>query len=72
MERKRYLELCQQFSIGNNVLVVYDGVAYRPKNLLISFDKNGKCKNSAILKDVNCNSERQVLLERVREYEKEI
>lgn len=70
MERKRYLELCQRFSVGNNVFVVCDGVSYRPKSLLISFDKSGKCKNSAILEDVNSNSTRQVLLERVQEYEK--
>ena len=70
MERKRYLELCQQFSVGNDLFVVYDGIAYRPKSLLISFDKNGKCQNSAILEDANSNSTRQVLLERVQEYEK--
>jgi hypothetical protein len=70
MERKRYLELCQKVAVGNNLVVLYDGTKYKPKSLLISFNDNGECQNSAILQDLKCTSTRQVLLERVVENER--
>ena len=68
IKRKEYLEMCQKvsvlpggiFGIKQNVpddlKVVYDGIAYYPVSLDISFDKDGKVINTAIIHSLCSNS----------------
>jgi hypothetical protein len=57
IDRKDFLKLCQQNSVHpKSVFVLVDGIKYHPKSLEISFDKNGKTLNRAILLDDNQNS----------------
>lgn len=61
IERKKYLEMCQMVSVlpsgvfgikqnvPDNLKVVYDGIAYYPVSLDISFDKDGRVINTAII-----------------------
>ena len=59
-DRKRYLELCQMSAVGENVVVEYGGIKYKPTSLSIWFDDQGKTQNTAVLTDmcgrsiVNC------------------
>jgi hypothetical protein len=73
MDRKRYLELCQQNAVyPKSVFVDYCGTKYHPFELLIGFNSKGQTLNRAILHDVNANSTLQVWLEDVNELDKEI
>ena len=68
IERKTYLEMCQKVAIlqsgvqnlkqnvPDGLKVVYDGIAYYPVSLDISFDKDGKVINTAILHSLTANS----------------
>ena len=51
MERKLYLELCQQQATKGGVLVEYDGIAYQPYAYELKFQPGGKIKHTAILKE---------------------
>lgn len=70
MERKKFLELCQRSAVGFGDLVFVDGVAYKPKEYVLSFDKNGSPRHSAVLVDLKSNSVNRCLLERVDSCEK--
>jgi hypothetical protein len=70
MERKRYLELCQQSAIGRGVRVLYKGIQYIPKGYELRFDKSGSSIHRAILKDRLANSLIYCKLEEVFEDEK--
>ena len=68
IERKIYLEMCQKVAIlqsgvqnlkqnvPDGLKVVYDGIAYYPVSLDISFDKDGKVINTAIIHSLYANS----------------
>lgn len=68
IERKKYLEMCQRVAmlpsgvqnlkqnVPDNLKVVYDGIVYYPVSLDISFDKDGKVINTAILHSLTANS----------------
>ena len=68
IERKTYLEMCQKVAIlqsgvqnlkqnvPDGLKVVYDGIAYYPVSLDISFDKDGKVINTAMLHSLTANS----------------
>lgn len=68
IERKQYLEMCQAVAmlpsgvlgikqdVPDNLKVVCDGVPYYPLSLEISFDKDGKVINTAILHSLTANS----------------
>ena len=70
MERKRYLELCQQSAVGIEAFVLYKGVQYVPKAYELSFNKGGSSIHRAILKDKIANSLVYCKLEEVFEDEK--
>ena len=81
IERKKYLEMCQMvavlpsgiFGIKQNVSdglkVVYDGVAYYPVSVDISFDKDGRVINKAIIHSLHANSIIETNLKDVEVYE---
>lgn len=81
IERKEYLEMCQKvsvlpggiFGIKQNVpddlKVVYDGIAYYPVSLDISFDKYGRVINTAIIHSLRANSVIERNLKDIRFYE---
>ena len=68
IERKKYLEMCQRVAIlpsgvqnlkqnvPDELKVVYEDIAYYPVSLDISFDKDGKVINTAILHSLTANS----------------
>ena len=68
IERKTYLEMCQKVSVlpsgvqnlkqnvPDKLKVVFDGVAYYPVSLDISFDKDGRVINTAIIHSLHANS----------------
>lgn len=52
IDRKRYLELCQQnASFPKSVLVDYNGQNCYPKSLTIWFDSKGSVQNTANIID---------------------
>lgn len=81
IERKIYLEMCQKVAIlqsgvqnlkqnvPDGLKVVYDGIAYYPVSLDISFDKDGKVINTAILHSLTANSVIERNLEDISIYE---
>lgn len=68
IERKTYLEMCQKVSVlpsgvlgikqnvPDDLKVVYEGIEYYPVSLDISFDKDGKVINTAIIHSLCANS----------------
>lgn len=70
MERKRYLELCQQSAVGIGGMVLYKGIQYIPNGYELGFDKSGSSIHRAILKDRVSNSLIYCKLEEVFEDEK--
>ena len=81
IERKTYLEMCQRVSVltggifgikqnvPDNLKVVYDGIAYYPVSLDISFDKDGRVINTAIIHSLRANSVIEINLKDIRPYE---
>ena len=81
IERKKYLEMCQRVAIlpsgvqnlkqnvPDNLKVVYDGIAYYPVSLDISFDKDCNVINTAILHSLTANSVIERNLKDVSVYE---
>ena len=68
MERKRYLELCQKYAIGCDVMVLYKDTEYHPYRYELGFDSNGKSIHTAILMDKCKHSVLCCRLEDVKEY----
>ena len=80
MDRKIYLELCQNVSmlesgiygikkdVPNELKVVYDGVVYYPVCYELSF-YNGKPTHTAILHDLTTNSVTYADLSKVDKFE---
>jgi hypothetical protein len=62
-----YLELCQKWAIGEDVMVELDGTKYYPKAYELSFDGFGNPYHRAILKDKKANSILYCKLEKVKE-----
>lgn len=59
-DRNLYLRLCQRNAVyPKSVVAEYDGVKYYPTSLNISFDKDGKTRNSAVMESVIGNSQIQ-------------
>lgn len=56
MERKRYLELCQKYAVGQDVTVSYDGSEYYPLRYELGFNGAGELVHVAIMKDKKANS----------------
>lgn len=67
MERKRYLELCQKYAVGEDIRVKYKDAEYRPYRYELGFDDIGKSIHTAILKDLKANSLVDCWLEDVKE-----
>ena len=67
MERKRYLELCQKYAAGCDVMVKYKDTEYHPYRYELGFDGSGKSIHTAILKDIKANSVLHTKLEKVKE-----
>lgn len=67
MERKRYLELCQNYAAGEDIKVKYKDTEYHPYRYELGFDDKGKSIHTAILKDLKANSVVYVMLENVKE-----
>ena len=70
MERKKFLEACQRFSIYGDVSVLCNGVEYYPKSYKLWFDENGNSMHNAELLDKNKNSIICCKLSEVEEVEK--
>lgn len=70
MERKRYLELCQKYAMGQDIKVKYNGALYRPWKYELGFDNKGQSIHTAILYDINANSIVYCKLRDVKEEEK--
>ena len=56
MERKRYLELCQKYAVGEDIRVKLKDTAYHPYRYELGFDSSGNSIHTAILKDLKANS----------------
>ena len=81
IERKTYLEMSQKVAVlpsgvlgikqnvPDNLKVVYDGIAYYPVSLDISFDKDGKVINTAIIHSLRANSVIERNLKDIMSYE---
>lgn len=67
MERKRYLELCQRYAVGEDIRVKYKETEYRPCRYELGFDSSGNSIHTAILKDLKTNSLLYCGLEDVKE-----
>ena len=67
MERKLYLELCQQQATNGGVLVEYGGTYYHPYAYELKFQLDGKIKHTAILKEPKANCLVYCRLEDVKE-----
>ena len=67
MERKRYLELCQKYAVGEDIRVKLKDTEYHPWHREVGFDSNGKATFMAILKDLKANSLLYCRLEDVKE-----
>lgn len=67
MERKRYLELCQKYAVGEDIRVLYKDTEYRPYRYELGFDGKGNSIHTAILKDLKANSVIYAMLENVKE-----
>lgn len=67
MERKRYLELCQKYAVGEDIRVKYKDILYHPYRYELSFDNKGNSIHTAILKDLKANSVIYVMLKDVKE-----
>ena len=67
MERKRYLELCQKYAVGEDIKVKYKFDEYRPYRYELGFDSSVKSTHTAILKDLKANSLLYCRLEDVKE-----
>lgn len=70
MDRKLYLELCQQNSVKpKSVFVCFDGSKYYPIEYRLRFDEYGKTVHGAVLLDCNLNSVTNCPLDEVKENE---
>ena len=67
MERKRYLELCQKYAVGEDIRVKYKDFEYHPYRYELGFDKQGNSTHTAILKDLKANSVIYVMLKDIKE-----
>lgn len=70
MERKKYLQLCQQHAAGWDVMVYYNSRGYYPKAYILSFDKFGNPIHSAVLIEKNDNRVLQCKLDDIKEENK--
>lgn len=55
MERKQYLDLCQQQAVRGGMIVTYNGGKYNPVAYQLSFLSDGKVRHTAIIKDARAN-----------------
>lgn len=70
VERKRYLELCQQNAVKpHSVFVRFENANYYPIEYRLCFDGNGQVVNRVVLQDTKANSVVNCLLKEVEEYE---
>ena len=81
MQRDIFLQMCQRVAVlpsgvqnlkqnvPDNLKVVYEGIAYYPVSLDISFDKEGNAINTAILHSLTANSVIERNLKDVSVYE---
>lgn len=67
MERKRYLELCQKYAVGEDIRVKLQDTEYHPYRYELGFDCKGNSIHTAILKDLKANSVIYAMLENVKE-----
>ena len=67
MERKRYLELCQKYVVGEDIRVNLKDTEYHPYRYELGFDDTGKSIHTAILKDLKANSVIYVMLKDIKE-----
>lgn len=67
MERKRYLELCQKYAVGEDIKVKYKDTLYYPYRYELGFDDSGKSIHTAILEDLKANSVVYTMLEEIKE-----
>lgn len=67
MDRTEYLQLCQQNSVKNDRLVLYNNIKYFPYAYKLMF-KNGQAIHTAVLKDTNSNSITYCNLKQVTKY----
>ena len=69
MERKRYLELCQKYAVGEDIRVLYKETEYYPCRYELGFDSSGKSTHTAILSDIKTNSLIYCRLDDIKESE---
>ena len=81
MQRDIFLQMCQKVAVlpsgvlgikqnvPDNLKVVCDGIAYYPVSLDISFDKDGRVINTAIIQSLRANSVIKRNLKDIRPYE---
>lgn len=67
MERKRYLELCQKYAVGGDVMVKHKDTGYHPYRYELGFGDKGNSIHTAILKDLKADSLIYCGLEDVKE-----
>ena len=67
MERKRYLELCQKYAVGEDIRVKLIDTEYHPYRYELWFDDKWNSIHTVILKDLKANSLLYCGLEDVKE-----
>lgn len=67
MERKQYLDLCQQQAVRGDVLVTYNGISYQPMAYQLGFRSDGKVRHTAVLVEPETNTMLYCRLEDVKE-----
>lgn len=67
MERKRYLELCQKYAVGEDIRVKLKDTEYHPYRYELGFDDKGNSIHTAILKDLKANSIVYAMLKDIKE-----
>ena len=69
MDRKEYLQLCQQNSVYlKSVKVVWNNIPYFPMAYQLSFNEKGEARHTAILKECSANSVMHCELSKVEPY----
>ena len=69
MERKEYLQRCQQYAVNQSDVVVFKDIEYHPVAYELSFNKKGEAVHRVILKDIKTSSLVYCRLDDIKESE---
>lgn len=67
VDRKLYLNLCRDASVGKQARCIYNGIEYTPIRYELGFRTDGSVIHTAILKDIKANALVYAPLEKVED-----